>query len=65
MSDFEKIKKYYDNNLWGKKAVGCAVERGRITAEEYATIVGEEYVEDEDRSLTANEFVNILIGGDA
>lgn len=61
---YDKIKKYYDNKFWSAKAVGQAVEHDWITAQEYEEIVGEPYVEDEDRELTAVEFVNILIGGD-
>ena len=62
---YSKIKKYYENRLWGARAMHAAVERGRITEQEYEEIVGEEYDEDEERDLTATEFVNILIGGEA
>ena len=40
---FELVKYYYDSGFWKKKAVKKAVERGWITAEEYAEIVGEPY----------------------
>ena len=41
--DFEKIKKYYEEGNWGKKAVKNAVKKGWITAEEYELITGEAY----------------------
>lgn len=65
MERFEQIKNYYDNHLWGKKAVGHAVEHSQITAEQYEQITGEAYIEDTERGLTAAEFVDILIGGEA
>lgn len=40
---FEKIKYYYDNELWSKYRVREAVRLGRITEEEYEEIVGEPY----------------------
>lgn len=40
---FEKIKEYYDNGLWTKTMVNKAVEKHKITPEEYELIVGEEY----------------------
>lgn len=48
--NFEKVKTYYDLYLssdgrygWSKEKVQKAVERGWITPEEYAEIVGEDY----------------------
>lgn len=42
MSKFaEKVKKYYDAGIWTKKMVRDAVEKGKITEEEYHIIVGE------------------------
>lgn len=38
---FEKIKHFYDKNLWTKGQVHQAVEKGLITEEEYKLIVGE------------------------
>lgn len=40
---FEKIKYYYDNGLWTKSKVRDAVVKGKITAEEYKLITGEDY----------------------
>ena len=42
-SKFDKIKYYYDNELWSKYRVKEAVRLGRITEEEYELIVGEPY----------------------
>ena len=41
---YEKIKEYYDNGFWNKEQVHKAVEKGKITAEQYKEITGEEYV---------------------
>ena len=40
---FEKIKYYYDNGLWSNRKVRDAVVKGKITAEEYKLITGEDY----------------------
>ena len=40
---FEKVKGYYDNDLWNKKMVRNAVAKGWITADEYTLIIGEDY----------------------
>lgn len=40
----EKISKWYRQGLWGKDKVRVAVEKGIITAEDYAEITGEKYV---------------------
>lgn len=42
---YEKIKKYYDTGLWSEERVRNMVIKGIITANEYASIVGEEYEE--------------------
>ncbi len=42
-SKYEKVKYYYDNDLWDKHRVRNAVVKGWITPEEYFTITGEEY----------------------
>ena len=39
---FHKVKNYYDRNLWSKKMVHDAVEKGWITEEEYILIVGDD-----------------------
>lgn len=40
---FDKIKKYYDSGAWNKTMVRNAVVKGKITAEEYQEITGEQY----------------------
>ena len=40
---FDKIKKYYDNDMWTKAMVRNAVIKGKITEAEYEAIVGEAY----------------------
>jgi uncharacterized XkdX family phage protein len=40
---YEKIKEYYDNGLWNKLMVRNAVVKGKITAEQYKSITGEDY----------------------
>lgn len=40
---FEQIKEWYDNGQWSKKRVHDAVAKGKITAEEYRLITGEDY----------------------
>jgi hypothetical protein len=42
MSWFEKIKYYYEQDLWDKQRVWNVVGKV-ITAEDYKTITGEEY----------------------
>ena len=42
--NYEKIKEYYDNGFWNKEQVHKAVEKGKITAEQYKEITGEDYV---------------------
>lgn len=41
---YERIKKYYDVGVWSKERVRQAVEKGVISAQEYAQITSEEYV---------------------
>lgn len=38
---FEKIKKWYMQDLWTEKMVQNAVEKGIITQEQFKEIVGE------------------------
>lgn len=40
---FDDIKKWYDDGMWNKKRVRNAVVKGKITAEEYNEITGEDY----------------------
>lgn len=40
---FNRIKRFYDNNLWTKEMVADAVIYGRITEIQYEEIVDEEY----------------------
>ena len=44
MLTFEKIKGYYDNGLWTKEMVANAVVKGKITAEQYTEIIGDDYI---------------------
>lgn len=41
---FEEIKEAYEWEIWKKEDVALAVEKGKITEEEYRMIVGEDYV---------------------
>jgi len=43
MEWFEKIKLYYEMGLWDINRVKDAVVKGKITAEQYKEITGEEY----------------------
>ncbi len=40
--NFEKVKNYYDNDIWSKERVYNAVGKW-ITTEEYKQITGEDY----------------------
>ena len=40
---FEDIKGYYDSGFWNAAMVKNAVNKKRITAEEYTEITGKEY----------------------
>lgn len=40
---FDRIKELYATGEWSKKWVKNAVVKGKITAEEYREITGEEY----------------------
>lgn len=42
--DFAKIKGYYDVGYCTKDMVAIAVVKGKITADEYKTITGDDYV---------------------
>ena len=43
MSKYEKVKYYYDLQLWDLQRVQNAVTKGWITADEYQEITGKEY----------------------
>lgn len=45
---FNRVKRYYDAGLWNNVMVRNAVVKGWITAEEYTTITGEIYEEDDE-----------------
>ena len=40
---FEKIKQWYELGLWDDRRVRDAVEKGKITAEQYTQITGKTY----------------------
>lgn len=40
---FERIKKFYDANLWTKEMVADGVVYGKITPDQYKDITGEAY----------------------
>lgn len=55
MSKFaQKVKRYYDADLWTRSMVMDAHEKGRLTAEEYEQITGEQ-IEGEDGDDTQAE----------
>lgn len=41
--NFNKVKQYYDNRLWGIERVREAVVKNWITPEEFKEITGEDY----------------------
>ena len=43
MDWFVKIKGFYDKGLWTADQVHIAVEKGKITAEKFKTITGQDY----------------------
>ena len=42
---YEKVKSYYDTDLWSEERVKNMVVKGIITEEEYKNIVGKKYEE--------------------
>ncbi len=44
MDWFNIIKSFYDNQLWTSDQVGAAVTKGKITADQYKLITGNDYV---------------------
>ncbi len=45
---FEKIQKWYRQGLWSREMVENAVKKGHITPEQYQTITGEPYPEEQE-----------------
>ncbi|MCQ4895573.1 XkdX family protein [Anaerotruncus sp. DFI.9.16] len=43
MNWFEKIKRYFEKELWTEEMIANAVGKGKITAEQYAEITGQTY----------------------
>lgn len=41
--DYEKIKALWDKGLWSESAMRKAVEKGKITAQEFEEITGIKY----------------------
>lgn len=48
---FEKVKGYYEKNLWTKEQVANAVKKGWITGEEFFEITGIPFDEQEVGAL--------------
>ena len=44
MEWFPKIKRFFEGGYWTKKMVADAVEKSKITEDEYKEITGENYV---------------------
>lgn len=44
MLGFDKIKDYFDRELWTKDMVKNSVKMNKITEVEYKTITGEDYI---------------------
>lgn len=44
MNWFEKIKRYFDKDIYTKEQVKVFVVSGKITGEQYKEITGEDYV---------------------
>ena len=42
---YKIVKRYYDKGIYTKEDVAVFVKAGKITAEQYEEITGEEYVE--------------------
>ncbi len=43
---FEKVKRFYDLGLYTKTQVAAFVLKGKLTAEQYTLITGDEYEEE-------------------
>lgn len=42
---FDKVKRFYDIGLYTKAQVAAFVRKGKLTADEYEAITGDEYEE--------------------
>lgn len=42
---YKTVKRYYDSGIYSKEDVARFVEAGRLTAEEYKLITGDDYEE--------------------
>ena len=42
---FKIVKRYYDKGIYSKEDVATFVKAGKITAEQYKEITGEDYTE--------------------
>lgn len=42
---YKIVKRYYDKGIYSKEDVATFVKAGKITAEQYKDIVGEDYAE--------------------
>jgi len=42
--NFAKLKGYYDDGYWTKEMIAMGVVKGKITADEYKTITGDDYI---------------------
>lgn len=42
---YNTVKRYYDKGIYSKEDVAVFVKAGKITAEEYEMITGDEYAE--------------------
>ena len=40
---YEKIKRWYELGVWSEERVRAAVERGKITPEQFTAITGKTY----------------------
>lgn len=40
---FDKVKKFYDEGIYTKVMVAVFVKKGKITAEQYKEITGDDY----------------------
>lgn len=43
MLDVNKVKYWYEHDLWSEKMVRAAVVKGKLTAENYKFITGNDY----------------------
>ena len=54
MKAVERIQKFYNRGFWNKKMVADAVVKGKITAEEFEQITGEQYSPEMSTMATYN-----------